>query len=818
MKNFLCFIFLLLVSIGIKSFAQDSDERQLWLITARISHQSSHHRDTVSSFMAGDKKWEKEFHQSSKTTASGTITAVVENQAENPTKDFLFHSDSGEPVSITVTGNGSYTESSNSRETIDGILISSDIRTDNVSGKAQPGASVYFDFSVENKAFSVNIGINAVGFYSGRMYSGGKGYGEWKDYGGDYDDYGISCGGGGDAVSDKNCKITKTGKGFQGSWKESENKKNHTSNGPEYINNETIVEITVEPYKESDKPEVSLAGCSELEVGGQSMVVATAKPVGGTFRFWAEPSSMMTVETDGSSANLTGTTPDRGTLFVEYITPDGKTAQSSQTASCVKIESYNGGQAIPQIALYDIDGKKLTGIKTIPVDAQPANAAELVKFVPADPGVLSALGVGSEVTLQGLRTGTTTLQAKTNCGEDTGPVVEVEVVNCDDETIATLERMKKAALENLVDATEQLQKTAGSPEFEKARDELVSSTIELLAKAGLTIITSGKTSGAVETASTIAEAGSAVSEMIASANKGEFNTSAGKAASGEVFDKSFHTFLGERIGELWGKSLSAAIGVVEVGQAAYKFGQNAGEILKHEDVMQGLADNYEQAMRNLERITKRQQFCKNGTEKQQPQEKPKPDQPTPPKEPTPDPKKPTPPKEPTPKTQEPPVTKPQPEEPIADDEVIGDPEPPVVPSKQVGLPFEPSDCGCDKSKNLTVKASDFSALGTGVKNLETCVENFRTTTLADYEDALKSISALTDSLSTSLKTNAEEFLIKAKASKPRLDELVSRVKSYDKTGTEFLNRMEKCPESVTTGMEIFQSVEKITIDSIKTNY
>jgi len=61
-------------------------------------------------------------------------------------------------------------------------------------------------------------------------------------------------------------------------------------------------------------------------------------------------------------------------------------------------------------------------------------------------------------------------------------------------------------------------------------------------------------------------------------------------------------------------------------------------------------------------------------------------------------------------------------------------------------------------------------------------------------------------------------LVKAKGSKPRLDKLVLRVKSYDKTGSEFLKTMEKCPESVTTGMEIFQSVEKITVDSIKTKY
>lgn len=817
MKTCMFFSFLGLLFFSKNLVAQDTENRQLWMITARISHQSSFHRDTVNSFMAGEKKWTKEFHQVSQESSSGTIIAVVENQSENPGSGFLYHTDAGDPVSITVTGNGSKSESSNSQETIDGILISADNRTDNVSGTALPGASLYFEYSNETKSFEANMGIKAVGSYQGRMYSGGQGFGEWKDYGSDIKDYNLSCGGGGDALTDKNSKMTKTGKGFQASWKESESKKHQTPNGPAYTNSETTVEITVEPYKESDKPEVTLLGCSELEVGGQSMVAAMGKPGGGTFRFWAEPSAMMTVETDGSSANLTGAAAGKGTLFVEYTTPDGKTAQSSRAASCVKVESYNGGQSIPQIALYDIDGKKLPGIKTVPVEAQPENASELVKFVPADPGVLTAVGVGSEVTLQALRTGITTLQAKTNCDEPTGPAVEVEVVNCDDETIATLERMKKAALENLIEATENLQKTAGSKEFEKARDELVSSTRDLLAKAALTIVANGKSpTTAIKVAAEIADKGAALSEMFASSNMEELKDNIGKTASGESFEQIVEKQFGEKVGDLWGKSLSAAIGVAEVQQAAKKFGDNIGEILKHEDVMEGLADNYEQAMRNFDRITKRLNVCKGETQQPPSKEQPKTD-------PTPKPKDPTPPKEPTPKPEptkgeQPNPTEPTPAEPTADDEVIGDPEPPVVPPKQVGLPYEPADCGCDNTKDLTVKSADFAAMGTGIKNLGKCVDDFKKTPLNDYLLALQEISALTDTLSASLKTNAEAFLVKAKESKPRLDDLVGRVKTFDKAGTEFLGKMDKCPESVTAGMEIFKSVEKITVESIKTNY
>ena len=80
------------------------------------------------------------------------------------------------------------------------------------------------------------------------------------------------------------------------------------------------------------------------------------------------------------------------------------------------------------------------------------------------------------------------------------------------------------------------------------------------------------------------------------------------------------------------------------------------------------------------------------------------------------------------------------------------------------------------------------------------------------------MTLLTDSLTNELSSSTAGFAVKAKETQFRFGSLVSRVKSYDKAGTEFLSTMKKCPESVTAGMEIFQSVEKITVDEIKTKY
>ena len=236
---------------------------------------------------------------------------------------------------------------------------------------------------------------------------------------------------------------------------------------------------------EPKSPEVTITGCSVLGIGEKGEVTANASTEGGSYRFWAEPKEILTVESKGASAILRGSSPGRGMLYVEYTNPEGKTAKASKIAACIKVESYNGGQAIPQISLFDIDGKKLEGILKVPVEAQPKEASDLLEFVPADPGMLTAIGLGDVVALQAIHTGITTVQALTECGGKTGPSFEVEVVNCDDETIAALERMRQVAMKSLLEANDELRRIAGSEKFNKAREEIVGSLWEMHARLDL---------------------------------------------------------------------------------------------------------------------------------------------------------------------------------------------------------------------------------------------------------------------------------------------------------------------------------------------
>lgn len=549
------------------------------------------------------------------------------------------------------------------------------------------------------------------------------------------------------------------------------------------------------------KPEVALYGCSELGAGEQKDVMASGKPEGGKFRFWVEPGSLFNLQHDGeSSATLTGATPGKGTLYVEYTNAEGEANTASQPASFVKIENYNGGQKIPQIALFDIDGKKLSGVLKIPVAAQPSNLEELVDFVPADKTVLSAVGLPGAVELTGSKEGSTTLQAKTNCGHATGPTVEVEVVNCDKETVEALERMMKAAIENLQDAAANLQKVAGSKEFEKARDDLPASAGDLLAKAALTIISSGKSpSAAVNTATTIAEAGTAISEMIASGSRGEFSENAAKAAFAEIN----------------GKIAGAIVGVGEVYQAAKRFGENAGQILKYEAVLKSARENWDKADRDFQRIEKLQRICKGDKTEPQKTEEPK-------AEPPPEPADPKPPVDPKPKSDPPPVQEPPAEDPKPP--VPGDEEPPISPPpptsepRQVGLPYSPGECGCDKTQGISVSSEGVSTLSTGIKNIGDCVENFNSVSVTDYLNTLNELSVVTDKLNAAADGDPAIFEVKAKEVKPQLDSLIERTKAYDVAGQAFMKQFEKCPESVTTGMDVLKSAITVTVDSIKTKY
>jgi hypothetical protein len=172
----------------------------------------------------------------------------------------------------------------------------------------------------------------------------------------------------------------------------------------------------------------------------------------------------------------------------------------------------------------------------------------------------------------------------------------------------------------------------------------------------------------------------------------------------------------------------------------------------------------------------------------------------------------------TPKTEELPVQESKTEEPIPDDEVLVDPEPPTIPPRQVGLPYEPGDCGCDKSRALTANSESFSVMQTGLENLQKCTDNFNSGPLTEYIKTLKEWTIVTEKLGKAVSTGSAAFEAAAKEAVPVIESLLVRTKSFDEAGKVFLDEFKACPESMKAGVEVLNSANKITVESLKVKY
>lgn len=221
-----------------------------WLLRAKITERRTTHRDTVMTFSTEKYTTVQEKSGKFTTEANAEITAIVENLAENPVKDFSYLTELSEPISIIVSGQGKMTDFSNYEQKINGKLVSSDIRNDNVSGSTIPEhTNIQFDYTDDYKYVGISVNIKAVGSYNGKRFYAD----EWIDYGGDYDYYSINCTLGGDPIKDKNCKVIKSGAGYTATYSVQKNEQKHTVDGTLYISSEGSLNMSLTPIKSSVK-------------------------------------------------------------------------------------------------------------------------------------------------------------------------------------------------------------------------------------------------------------------------------------------------------------------------------------------------------------------------------------------------------------------------------------------------------------------------------------------------------------------------------------------------------------------------------------
>ncbi len=232
---------------------------KFWLLKADMMKIYTLNSDTVKIFDLGGHSITDEYSAIVDLQTKGKLTAVIENLAEDPVNDFSYSTDAVEPLILMVSGEGFMDEYGQYRETVDGDLTSANIRSDNVSGAAGSGADIQFDYSKDSKYFGISVGIRAVGSYHGRMYGPHGNLNEWWDYGGDYDGYYLSAGGGGDPRDTTNhqlCWIDKTPTGYSAFWSIYNKELKSSFDGTQRITTKAYVKVTLDPYNPGELADV----------------------------------------------------------------------------------------------------------------------------------------------------------------------------------------------------------------------------------------------------------------------------------------------------------------------------------------------------------------------------------------------------------------------------------------------------------------------------------------------------------------------------------------------------------------------------------
>ena len=552
------------------------------------------------------------------------------------------------------------------------------------------------------------------------------------------------------------------------------------------------------PSSEATEEEKSLTleGCTHLLKGGKGQLTAKAKSEGGKYKWSTDSGSVLSVSGSGSSASVSAKSTGRSVVRVEYETKDGETIEAEKAGSVVELRSV---AAVPQIPLIDENGKELPPIQVSVV--QDPSDGDLLTFAVADPGVATVLNLGSVLQIQGIREGTTTAQAQTACGEKTGPVLSLEVVRCDEQTVQKLRdelRMMKSRLDsNLKQRTE----ITADDEFDRAAREgpdeikdVAKSTAELIST---TMGVAGKVGKAVQVSKGAEKADNIWSLF------NTMNTFATGMAEGDM-EKVSDATLDATIQLLDLTLAGAAKTAYAAGSASRKLARSLGTLCGAADRLKELEDQEKETQRELEDVERRlYKVC--GQKSSPPKEPPTPSKPAPKPEPTPT-SKPTPPKTEPPKSQEPAEPKggkPQ-TEPGADK-----PQPPVPPpaTPAGGAAGLPLNCGCD-SWNRSAwgsQGANLTNLSNDLRRTGLCAEVFQSNLLAGFQNdldllrgALKNVSGARSLPQQEMQNKFREFLTRTKG-------LPERLESFSEQASLFNSSLEGCEQA---GKQAAETIRK----------
>lgn len=552
-------------------------------------------------------------------------------------------------------------------------------------------------------------------------------------------------------------------------------------------------EVAFGPVVEPSDGDVRLAvdGCAHISSGIDAVLTAYGEPEGGSYSWSATPSSVLSVDGDDATAVATAGSAGRGMVTVRYQDPEGRERSSQIEGSVVELESVNEGQPLPKLGLLDAKGKPTSKIVSVPVQMQPAGAGDLLDFKPDDPGIVISQGDGVRLHLQPLSEGTTVIQPRTVCGAAVGPAMPVQVVPCDDEVLAQLEREDQLAKEQHKNILQDIGKIRGSKELETAENETAKAAGDLLVKTGLLI--TGVLGGG-KSATVAADVGASVlGHLDALYNLVNDTVTVVTDTGTENVPQALWSATQLAVEAAGSDLQQAGVDSLDAMDAAMRFSELLGTLVGENERLEWLAQQQEKYGREIEDIARRKVLCQ--PKKDGPKRDPDPKKCVSNCDPKPDPKPPVVP-HPPPKTIDvPPDEPPPPNEPPVE-------EPPSPPLR-VGLPYDQGKCGCGETRELPADQQGFAVLREGMGILNKCVTTFREGTLAPMAEAVKQGGELFVFAANATKAGPDAWISYATGTRPRIEELRRLLQSFGKPTQEFTAEMETCagkPAAIEFGM------------------
>lgn len=571
--------------------------------------------------------------------------------------------------------------------------------------------------------------------------------------------------------------------------------------------------------KPPEKAKVTIDGCANIMIGVSAEMTATVEPeTEGTYTWTSDPSDVFTISGSGKTATATGNKAGRATIRVEFQPKKGKKVEGKISGTVVELLSVNGGAEIPVIGLYDENAARKPSVQ-VPTVQDPPDG-ELLDFPVADDAIATVQNLGTSLVIQGIKEGVTSAQGKTGCGDQDEHIINIEVVNCDEETKQKLRDKLKEIRERLNEKTAELKEKLNDPSFQRAHKNLDRNLMKafekLMSIAGSCL--GAVTSAASGTAGSWKDLDNFVDYLDAAFDATEKGTWEGDWSLWEMYKtmqiSTFKKF-----------TLGIAGDVFEYGEAWFAAQDALAEMKQIVQELKNLKRDADQIRDEYNEIDNRlMDLCKDyGGETGQPG-KPEPKEPPsdePPDDKPPETKEPPAPKPPEPKPPTDPTGEQPPGEPSdtpADDAPSDDkpgeeppppPPPPPPPQTPRGSGGIPLNCECDKLDRSSASEIELTQVSNSIEQLVNCFDQFMNGTIKPFQAVNDSGQQLFEEIEQALTLPQSKWGETFKGFLPRISGLKSEftafgvdIKNFSETSQGCSNAGQKLSDAMVLGAAV----------------